>query len=253
MTGACCAVARSVFDELGGFDERFQLTGSDVALGLDAVLEGLRNVCSPHAAVRHLESATRGTTVPTADFFASYWRYNTWLFGGDPYWNPNLSLRSGAARAARPRASRRPRSGWAASSGGSSPRFRQRSDAAESRLLAAMCRVRDADERAIGADARASNAERVPGADRQLVHPRHRQPVLRRHQHRAADRRPSSPASTACENRFVVWGSPPDHFVRSALAAAFPPLADCEIVFYDETTGPRARARRPTPASRPSG
>ena len=23
------------------------------------------------------------------------------------------------------------------------------------------------------------------------------------------------------ENRFVVWGSPPDHFVRSALAAAF--------------------------------
>jgi glycosyltransferase involved in cell wall biosynthesis len=37
------------------------------------------------------------------------------------------------------------------------------------------------------------------------------------------------------ENRFVVWGSPPDHFVRSALAAAFPALANSEIVFYDGT------------------
>jgi glycosyltransferase involved in cell wall biosynthesis len=37
------------------------------------------------------------------------------------------------------------------------------------------------------------------------------------------------------ENRFVVWGQPPDHFVRSALAAAFPALADSPIAFYDES------------------
>ena len=72
VTGACCAVRRTVFDELGGFDERFQLTGSDVALGLSAVLAGRRNVCSPHAEVRHLESATRGRTAPRRDYFASY-------------------------------------------------------------------------------------------------------------------------------------------------------------------------------------
>ena len=38
------------------------------------------------------------------------------------------------------------------------------------------------------------------------------------------------------ENRFVVWGSPPDHFVRSALAAAFPALARlARSSFYDGT------------------
>ena len=45
------------------------------------------------------------------------------------------------------------------------------------------------------------------------------------------------------ENRFVVWGSPPDHFVRSALAAAFPALADAPIVFYDGSTGRSLRVR----------
>ena len=35
------------------------------------------------------------------------------------------------------------------------------------------------------------------------------------------------------QNRFVVWGSGPDFFVRSAIAAAFPSLADSEISFFD--------------------
>ena len=109
-SGASCS------SELGGFDERFVLCGSDVALGLDAVLAGKRNVCTPFAGVRHLESATRGTdVVPADDFFASYWRYQNWVIAGDPYFSPNLSLdslgttaalavRDDAARAASPTA-----------------------------------------------------------------------------------------------------------------------------------------------------
>ena len=91
VTGACLAIKRETFDRVGGFDERFILCGSDVALGLDVAQLGLRNVCSPFGGVRHLESATRGTAIPQEDFFASYWRYNTWLFGGDPYFSPSVS------------------------------------------------------------------------------------------------------------------------------------------------------------------
>ena len=33
-------------------------------------------------------------------------------------------------------------------------------------------------------------------------------------------------------HRFVVWGSPPDHYVRSAITAAYPRLGDSDIAFY---------------------
>ena len=92
VTAACVAVRRSCFEQLGGFDERFELCGSDVALGLDAVIAGLRNVCTPFTGVHHLESATRGNVVPPADFFASYWRYQRWVTAGDPYFSPSLSI-----------------------------------------------------------------------------------------------------------------------------------------------------------------
>ena len=92
VTGACLAVRRTVFEEVGGFDERLELCGSDVALGLQAWQAGYRNVVSASTPVRHRESATRGSDVPEGDVFASYWIYQRWLMGGDPYWSPNLSL-----------------------------------------------------------------------------------------------------------------------------------------------------------------
>ncbi|MCY4036442.1 MAG: glycosyltransferase, partial [bacterium] len=91
VTGACLAVRRSVFEELGGFDERMELCGSDVALGLRACQAGYRNVVSASTPIGHRESATRGPDIPEGDVFASYWSYQRWLMGGDPYFSPNLS------------------------------------------------------------------------------------------------------------------------------------------------------------------
>jgi GT2 family glycosyltransferase/glycosyltransferase involved in cell wall biosynthesis len=232
VTGACCAVERSLFDRLGGFDERFILCGSDVALGLDATLFGLRNLCSPFAGLRHLESATRGTAVPTGDFFASYWRYNTWLFGGDPYFNPNLSLGSRTPALRSPHEPT-PQQRVSGPLGRKFAAFRQKSDAAESTMLADMCRALPADQQRNEA-LHARNAEPfdvrtinwyIPDIDSPFYGGINT--ALRIADHLAR--------TQGVQNRFVVWGSPPDHFVRSALAAAFPSLADSDIVFYDGT------------------
>jgi len=98
VTGACMLVRRDVFERLGGFDERFVLCGSDVALGLKVMSVGLRNVVVPEARLIHHESRTRGSAVPQSDYRVSLEVYEPWLRAGDPYYNPNLSLRDGTCR-----------------------------------------------------------------------------------------------------------------------------------------------------------
>ncbi len=98
VTGACLLVRREVFERLGGFDESFILCGSDVALGLRAMEAGLRNVVTPQARLLHGESKTRGHVIPPSDFKVSLEVYRPWLEAGDPYYNPNLSLRDTRCR-----------------------------------------------------------------------------------------------------------------------------------------------------------
>jgi GT2 family glycosyltransferase/glycosyltransferase involved in cell wall biosynthesis len=243
VTGACAAIRRELFDRLGGFDERFVLCGSDVALCLDAVQAGFRNVCSPFGGVRHLESATRGTHVPTEDFFASYWRYNPWLFGGDPYFSPNLSLSS---REPKLRGPMEPTPGQRLSKplGRNFTVFRQRSDAAESMTLADICRIGDVDVAGIGAlheanaapfDVRTVNWF-IPDIDSPFYGGINT--ALRMADYLAREH--------GVESRFIVWGAGPDHFVRSAIRAAFPRLGDSPIHFFD---GPDSAALELVPES----
>jgi GT2 family glycosyltransferase len=59
VTGACQMMRRSVFDEVGGFDERFRLSFSDVVFCIEARRRGYRVVYTPHARLVHHESFTR--------------------------------------------------------------------------------------------------------------------------------------------------------------------------------------------------
>lgn len=234
VTGACVAVRRELFDEIGGFDERFQLTGSDVVLGLDAVLNGYRNVVSPYTPVRHLESATRGTFIPTADFFHSYWRYNTWLFGGDPYFSPSLSLgsRVPALRGQHEPTVRQLISGPL---GRSFEAFRQTTDAAHSRMLAEACNAAPGEVDAVR-QLHAGNAGHLDVKTVNWFFPDMDSPfyggintALRIADHMARN--------YGVVNRFVVvLGHPQPIFTQSALAAAFPALKDCEVVIANDDT-----------------
>ncbi len=231
VTAACAAIRAELFQSLGGFDERFILCGSDVVLGLDATMAGKRNVCLPSNGVRHLEAATRGTEVPGGDFFASYWRYQRWIFGGDPYFSPNLSLES-RRPALRARFGAKPHALVAGPLGRPMGVFRQRNETAEASMLADMFRATDADvERLqiaqcadLGAEPPRSLTWFLPDIDSPFYGGvntalRIADYLTRRH---------------GVENRFAFWADPNDGFFRSALTAAFPSLHDSKIFFYQE-------------------
>ena len=92
VTGACLAIRKNVFDEVGGFNERFRVTGNDVELGLRLRDYGYRNVMNPRARLFHYEKSSRShIPVDDVDIELSLLYYQPYLDEGDPYFNRNLS------------------------------------------------------------------------------------------------------------------------------------------------------------------
>jgi len=92
LTGACQMMRRSLFEELGGYDENYELVFSDIALCLKALKRGYRNLYTPHAALLHHEGASRGYQTPVEDILRGYEEMDEILRNGDPYFSPNLTL-----------------------------------------------------------------------------------------------------------------------------------------------------------------
>lgn len=230
VTGACAAIHRDRFAEVGGFDERFILCGSDVALGLSLHLRGYRNVCTSFNGLRHLESATRGTDIPAEDFHMSYWLYQPWLRGGDPYYSPALSPVSGVPR---PRAELDPNALDVVGTvlGRRFGVFRSASDLERSGDYAARYRATAADECAV-----------------RELHMRNREPFQVRSVNwfipgldspfyggintalRIADQ---LAREHGVFNRFVVMDRGPELYFRSGIAAAFPDLRRSAVEIVD--------------------
>jgi O-antigen biosynthesis protein len=96
VTGACCMTRRAVFEEVGGFDERFALDFNDVDYCLRVRARGYRIVGTPFAQLYHFEGASFGSrehVVNPAEIKALSERWST-VIEADPYYNPNLT-RSG--------------------------------------------------------------------------------------------------------------------------------------------------------------
>jgi len=93
VTGSCMAVSRETLNAVGGFDERFMVCGSDVALCLAAYEKGFHNIYDPFVRLYHFESKTRiPDDIPSCDFEMSKIYYKKYLENGDPFFNVNLSL-----------------------------------------------------------------------------------------------------------------------------------------------------------------
>ncbi len=175
------------------------------------------------------------------------------LRGGDPYFSPNLSLRSTV-----PQLRRLDEPDPLVAVGGALGRdfrvFRQRTDEAESLWLADLCR---ADERVRPAVDAQHRAERKPFPVRTVnwFLPDIDSPfyggintAFRMADHLAR--------THDVQNRFVVMAAPNETFIRSALSAAFPGLGDSAIEFYEagrrvSTPCPGRTCRSPRCGSRP--
>lgn len=94
VTAACMMVERAKFIAAGGFDDSFVVAGNDVDLCLRLTSAGQRSLCVPHARLLHDESRSRGTHIDPGDFVASERSYGAFRTVGDPFYNPNLTLRT---------------------------------------------------------------------------------------------------------------------------------------------------------------
>jgi GT2 family glycosyltransferase len=103
------AVRRSVFLDVGGFDERnLPVAFNDVDLCLRLREKGYRNIWTPYAELVHHEAVSRGADEAPAnrgrsDSEARYMldRWGT-ILESDPFYSPNLSLTSEQADLAWP-------------------------------------------------------------------------------------------------------------------------------------------------------
>ena len=98
VTAACLLMRRSLFDDIGGFDEGLRVAYNDVDLCLRIVEKGLRIVYVPDAVIYHYESQSRGYDLTPAQverdavekaYMEKRWGFTTLR---DPFYNPNLTL-----------------------------------------------------------------------------------------------------------------------------------------------------------------
>ncbi|MBQ8639197.1 MAG: glycosyltransferase family 2 protein [Lachnospiraceae bacterium] len=98
VTAACLMIRKSVYEEIGGLEEEFQVAFNDVDLCLKVRAAGYLVVYDADVRLYHYESKSRGSEDTAARFlrFGNEMRLlnNKWDILGsfvDPYYNPNFS------------------------------------------------------------------------------------------------------------------------------------------------------------------
>lgn len=100
LSGACVLVRRSVFDEIGGFDEGFFMYFEDVDLGYRLGKLGYRNVYEPAAVVEHsgahsTDSSASESARMIAAHHTSAKRFLTRKYSGPLLWPVRVAIRAG--------------------------------------------------------------------------------------------------------------------------------------------------------------
>jgi len=95
VSGACMAVRRSVFQELGGLDERFFMYYEDTDLCLRARQHGHRVCFTPHARVIHFHPSVSQKQIPLHTFLAVRQSFIHYFTEHSP-WMPRWLLSKGS-------------------------------------------------------------------------------------------------------------------------------------------------------------
>lgn len=93
VTGACLAIRRTLFEELGGFDPHFPNNYNDVDLCLSAQRIGSEVVLSCDAPLCHEEGRTRRRGTNLSERIAIWTKWGSVLVQADYFYSPNLSRR----------------------------------------------------------------------------------------------------------------------------------------------------------------
>jgi GT2 family glycosyltransferase len=92
VTAACMMMRRSIFDEVGCFDEKLAVEFNDIDLCLRLRERGYLVVYTPLALLHHYESVSRRHFSHPNDHHLFVKRWEHCLRNGDPYYNRNLTL-----------------------------------------------------------------------------------------------------------------------------------------------------------------
>ena len=95
VTGACLAIRKPLFEEIGGFNPHFFTAYQDVDLCLRLRARGLRVIYTPQAVLLHHESISRQSYYDMIDRTLLLDLWETVIEQGDPYYNQNLDLERG--------------------------------------------------------------------------------------------------------------------------------------------------------------
>jgi GT2 family glycosyltransferase len=95
LTAACLMIRKSLFHEIGGFNEHFFTAYQDVDLCLRLRERALRLICTPMALVVHHESISRQRHYDMIDRALLLDLWESVIERGDPYYNRNLNLERG--------------------------------------------------------------------------------------------------------------------------------------------------------------
>ena len=99
VTAACMMMSKSLFEEIGGYDEGLKVAFNDIDLCMKIRSKNKLIVYTPYAEFYHYESKSRGLEDTKekverfnseVEYFAKKWKRE--LEAGDPYYNKNLTL-----------------------------------------------------------------------------------------------------------------------------------------------------------------
>ena len=91
VTGACLMIKKSLFEQVGGFDENLAYSFNDVDLCLRLREKGYSIIYTPHAQLYHHGTASRPYIEDDDEIRYFVKRWHDVILKGDPYYDQNLS------------------------------------------------------------------------------------------------------------------------------------------------------------------